>query len=306
MDFLRILIILYQKIKQEVINMKSIRTDLAVEAHEMSRKNAGEAEKIDGVEAQTMSHGAISVTKVKINNQNGSKALGKAEGNYVTIEAPNLKYNIDDYESVCKIIAEEINKMSGITNNSLTLVVGLGNRDITPDAIGSEVVSHLMVTHHIKQNIAGLDSMSGVCAISPGVLGTTGIETLEIIKGVTERVKPELIIAVDALAAADISRINTTIQIADTGIQPGAGVGNNRDGLTEKTLGVKVIAVGVPTVIDAANISDMEIPEELAPLMVTTKDIDLVIERMSKTVANGINMALHRDWSLRDIESFVG
>lgn len=306
MDFLCILISLYQKIEKEVINMKSIRTDLAIEAHEMSRKNAGETENIDGVEAKTTQHGAISVTKVKITDQKGSEALGKAEGNYVTIEAPNLKYNIDDYEDVCKIIADEINNIAGITNNSLTLVVGLGNRDITPDAIGTEVVSHLMVTHHIKQNIKGMDSMSGVCAISPGVLGTTGIETLEIIKGVTERVKPELIIAVDALAAADISRINTTIQIADTGIQPGAGVGNNRDGLTEKTLGVKVIAVGVPTVIDAANISDMEIPEELAPLMVTTKDIDLVIERMSKTVANGINMALHRDWSLRDIESFVG
>lgn len=286
--------------------MKNIRTDLAVEAHEMSRKNAGETEKIDGVEAQTVNHGSISVTRVKITNRNGSQALGKAEGNYVTIEAPNLKYSIDDYESVCGMISQEINRMAGINNNSLTLVVGLGNRDITPDAIGSEVVSNLMVTHHIKGNVSGLENVGGVCAVAPGVLGTTGIETLEIIKGVAERVKPELIIAVDALAAADIRRVNTTIQIADTGIQPGAGVGNNREGLNEQSLGVKVIAVGVPTVIDAANISDVEIPEDLAPLMVTTKDIDLVVERMSKTVANGINMALHKDWSLRDIESFVG
>lgn len=286
--------------------MKSIRTDLAVEAHEMSRKNAGETEKIDGVEAQTVNHGAISVTRVKITNKNGAEALGKAEGNYVTIEAPNLKYSIDDYESVCGMISQEISSMAGINNSSLTLVVGLGNRDITPDAIGAEVVSNLMITHHIKENISGLENMSGVCAVAPGVLGTTGIETLEIIKGVAERVKPGLIIAVDALAAADIRRVNTTIQIADTGIQPGAGVGNNREGLNEQSLGVKVIAVGVPTVIDAANISDVEIPEDLAPLMVTTKDIDLVVERMSKTVANGINMALHKDWSLRDIESFVG
>lgn len=286
--------------------MKNIRTDLAVEAHELSRKNAREAEKIDGVEAQTTSHGAISVTRVKITNQEGAKLLGKTVGNYVTIEAPNLKYSMADYETVCKIIAEEINKMAKITNKTLTLVVGLGNRDITPDAIGSEVISKLMVTNHVKGNVAGLDNIGEVCAVAPGVLGTTGIETLEIIKGVTDRVKPKLIIAVDALAAADIHRVNTTIQIADTGIQPGAGVGNNRDGLNEETLGVKVIAVGVPTVIDASNISDMEIPKELAPLMVTTKDIDLVIERMAKTVANGINMALHRGWTLKDIESFVG
>lgn len=286
--------------------MKNIRTDLAVEAHELSRQSADKTEQIDGVEAETLSHGGISVTRVKITNENGAKALGKAEGNYVSIEAPNLKYSVDEYENVCGIIAEEINKMAGISNNSLTLVVGLGNRDITPDAIGTEVVSNLLVTHHIKNNISGFENTSGVCAVAPGVLGTTGIETLEIIKGVAERVNPELIIAVDALAAADIRRVNTTIQIADTGIQPGAGVGNNREGLNKETLGVKVIAVGVPTVIDAANITDMEIPEDLAPLMVTTKDIDLVIERMSKTVANGINMALHREWSLRDIESFVG
>lgn len=286
--------------------MKNIRTDLAVEAHELSRRNISETEKIDGVEAQTSSQGAISVTHVSITNQNGAQKLGKTEGNYVTIEAPNLKYSIDDYESVCEIIAEEINKMVEITSETLTLVVGLGNRHITPDAIGNEVVSNLMVTNHIKDNLAGFDFMSGVCAVAPGVLGTTGIETLEIIKGVTDRVKPQLIIAVDALAAADIRRVNTTIQIADTGIQPGAGVGNNREGLNEKTLGVKVIAVGVPTVIDASNISDMEIPKEVAPLMVTTKDIDLVIERMAKTVANGINMALHGNLSLREIESFIG
>jgi spore protease len=284
--------------------MQSIRTDLALEAHELNRKN--EAEEIEGVKADVSVHGSITTTRVQITNESGAQKLGKAMGNYITIEAPNLKYSIDDYENVCKIIAEEIQQMTAIDKNSLTLVVGLGNRDITPDALGTSVISGLMVTHHIKNNIDGFENMNGVCAIAPGVLGTTGIETLEIIKGITERLKPELIIAVDALAAADIRRVNTTIQIADTGIQPGAGVGNNREGLNEESLGVKVIAIGVPTVIDAANISTIEIPDELAPLMVTTKDIDLVIERMSKTVANGINMALHKDWSLREIESFLG
>lgn len=288
--------------------MQNIRTDLAVEAHELTKKQAKNAAEINGVISDIEERNGISVTRVQITNKNGSEALGKAIGNYVTIDAPNLKYSIDDYEAVCSIIADEIRKMADIKSDTLTLVVGLGNRDITPDALGTSVVSKLLVTHHIKQRMSDLldDSISGVCAIAPGVLGTTGIETADIIKAVTEKVKPQLIIAVDALAAADIRRVSTTIQIADTGIQPGAGVGNNREGLNEESTGVKVIAIGVPTVIDAATISKVEIPKELAPLMVTTKDIDLVIDRTSKTVANGINLALHRNMTLRDVESYVG
>lgn len=287
--------------------MQNIRTDLAVEAHELSRREAKNATEIDGVISDVRTEDGITVTNIEITNENGSKALGKAIGNYITIESPNLKYSIDIYERVCTLISEEIRKMTDIKSDSLTLVVGLGNRDITPDALGTEVVSRLLVTHHIKQNMKDFfdDNISGVCALIPGVLGTTGIETAEIIKAVSEKVKPNLIIAVDAMAAADIRRVSTTVQISDTGIQPGAGVGNNREYLNEETIGAKVIAIGVPTVIDAATISKVEIPKELAPLMVTTKDIDLVIERTAKTVANGINLALHRDMTLRDIESYV-
>ena len=287
--------------------MQNIRTDLAVEAHELSRREAKNATEIDGVISDVRTEDGITVTNIEITNENGSKALGKAIGNYITIESPNLKYSIDIYERVCTLISEEIRKMADIKSDSLTLVVGLGNRDITPDALGTEVVSRLLVTHHIKQNMKDFfdDNISGVCALIPGVLGTTGIETAEIIKAVSEKVKPNLIIAVDAMAAADIRRVSTTVQISDTGIQPGAGVGNNREYLNEETIGAKVIAIGVPTVIDAATISKVEIPKELAPLMVTTKDIDLVIERTAKTVANGINLALHRDMTLRDIESYV-
>ena len=287
--------------------MQNIRTDLAVEAHELSRREAKNATEIDGVISDVRTEDGITVTNIEITNENGSKALGKAIGNYITIESPNLKYSIDIYERVCTLISEEIRKMADIKSDSLTLVVGLGNRDITPDALGTEVVSSLLVTHHIKQNMKDFfdDNISGVCALIPGVLGTTGIETAEIIKAVSEKVKPNLIIAVDAMAAADIRRVSTTVQISDTGIRPGAGVGNNRECLNEETIGAKVIAIGVPTVIDAATISKVEIPKELAPLMVTTKDIDLVIERTAKTVANGINLALHRDMTLRDIESYV-
>ena len=288
--------------------MQSIRTDLAVEAHELSKREAKNAAEIDGVKSNVEEKENITVTRVEITNENGSKTLGKAIGSYVTIDAPDLKYSLETYEEVCEIIADEIRKMADISGDMLTLVVGLGNREITPDALGTSVVSKLLVTHHIKQRMSDFfdDNISGVCAIAPGVLGTTGIETADIIKAVTEKVKPQLIIAVDALAAADIERVSKTIQISDTGIQPGAGVGNNREGLNEESTGVKVIAIGVPTVIDAATISKVEIPKEMAPLMVTTKDIDLVIERTAKTVANGINLALHRDMTLRDVESYVG
>lgn len=285
--------------------MQNVRTDLAVEAHELNKKN--DAEKIDGVDVTVEEHGDIKLTRVEILNENGAEVLGKAKGTYVTIEAPNIRYSMEDYENVVDIIASELTNMAHIDSEMLTLVAGLGNRDITPDALGCEVISNLLVTNHLKEHIQNMfdQNISGVCAIAPGVLGTTGIETAKVIKGISDIVRPQLVIAVDALAAADIRRVSTTIQIADTGIQPGAGVGNNRKGLNEETLGIKVIAIGVPTVIDAATISKVEIPEELAPLMVTTKDIDLIIERMAKTVANGINKALQPKMSLSEIESYI-
>jgi spore protease len=288
--------------------MQSIRTDLAVEAHEISRREAKNAGEIDGVISEVEQKDGITVTRVDITNENGSKSLGKAIGRYVTIDAPDLKYSLEIYEDVCKTIAEEIRAMAEVSEDNLTLIAGLGNREITPDALGTSVADRIFVTQHIKERMSGFlgDNISGVCAIAPGVLGTTGIETSEIIKAVAQKIKPQLIIAVDALAAADIRRISRTIQISDTGIQPGAGVGNNRAALNEETTGVKVISIGVPTVIDAATISKVEIPEEMAPLMVTSKDIDLVIDRASKAVANGINLALHSDMTLRDVENYIG
>ena len=279
----------------------NIRTDMALEAHELSR---GEAPEIDGVKVEKKSYGKITRTVVDIINDKGAKAIGKQTGRYITIDAPDLKYSLDDYEKVCQLLSEDIKKMC---NGKTTLVVGLGNRAITPDALGCAVVDELVITSHIKKHMPeALDeSYSSVSAIAPGVMGTTGIETLEIVKGVTEKVNPDTIIAVDALAGADIKRVCTSIQIADTGIAPGSGIGNNRDGLNEQSLGVKVIAIGVPTVIAAELISGNSLPEEFSSVMVTTKDIDLVIERMSKTVANGINMALHKNISFREIEEMV-
>jgi spore protease len=187
------------------------------------------------------------------------------------------------------------------------LVAGLGNRDITSDALGPAVVSQLIVTSHIKRYMQNelSESFASVSAVAPGVMGTTGIETLDIIRGITQKLKPEVIIAVDALAGADLSRVCSTIQIADTGIAPGSGIGNRREGLNRETLGIPVIAIGVPTVIAAELLTGAELTEDFAPLMVTTKDIDNVIRRMSRTVANAINLAMHEDMSLHEIENLT-
>ena len=310
--------------------MSGVRTDLALEAHEMCTVEESE---IDGVRVNIKKDNGISITRIDVINKNGEKKLGKPIGRYITIEAPDIKYSVDVYENTCRKLAEEIKGMAIVENNSKTLVVGLGNKQITPDALGPDVVRKVMVTGHIKEykkDILG-DEISSVYAIAPGVLGTTGIESAEIIKGVIERIKPDLIIAVDALASRSLDRISTTIQISDTGINPGAGVENNRKALNEENLGVKVIAIGVPTVVDAATIAsdsidmvteekDGEIIDDnykkeiikktltknIGGLMVTPKDIDLVIEKTSKTVANGINMALHENLTFEDIESYVG
>ena len=281
----------------------SIRTDMAVEAHELTR---GESKEIDGVKLEALSHGNITRTVVDVINDNGARAINKLKGRYITIDAPDLKYSTEDYEKVCKMLSEDLRVMC--ENKDKILVVGLGNRQITPDALGSEVVDRLLVTTHLKEYMPNEfgDDYSSVSAIIPGVMGSTGIETVEIVKGVLENTKPDIVIAIDSLAGADINRVTTSIQLTDTGIAPGSGVGNHRNGLNRESLGVKVIAIGVPTVIAAELLGGGDIAEEFKSLMVTTKDIHLVIKRMSKTVANGINMALHKNVTLKTVEELVG
>lgn len=281
----------------------SIRTDMAVEAHELSR---GKAKEIEGVKLTSSEYDGIVRTVVDVLDERGAKALNKMVGRYITIDAPGLKYSTQDYESVCKILASDLREFA--KESSRVLVVGLGNREITPDALGASTVDNVLVTTHLKHHMPDVfgNDYGNVCAVIPGVLGTTGIETTEIVKGVISRVNADLVIAVDALAGADINRVSTSIQLADTGIAPGSGVGNHRTGLNFETLGVRVIAVGVPTVIAAELIGGEKLPEEFRSLMVTTKDIDLVIKRMSKTVASGINLALHKNLTLREAEELVG
>lgn len=309
----------------------SIRTDLALEAHEFCREEAKEKSEIDGVIVDIKTKNGLTVTKIEVTNKNGEEALGKPKGRYITIEAPNIKYSTTDYEDACSEIAQNLSELIGEISDKPILIAGLGNKEITPDALGPAVMSGLIITRHMKNANYFGDEFSTVCAVAPGVLGTTGIETASIIKGVVDEVKPGVIIAVDALAARSVDRISTTIQLSDTGISPGAGVGNRRDGLNRETLGVPVIAVGVPTVVDASTIardsidallSEMDeknfsekekesivneaLSKNISKLVVTPKDIDLVIERAAKTVANGINLAVHKNLTLEDIESFVG
>lgn len=277
---------------------KNFRTDLALEAHKLSQSDG---EEIEGVIVRTEKDGDISISHLEITNKQGSETLGKGIGKYITIEYPDLKYSTDNIEHICSLISNEIRSMSNISNDSTTLVVGLGNRAITPDALGTEVVERLLVTNHFKKHMENelTESLSSVCAIAPGVLGTTGMESSEIIKSIAEMLKPDLVIVIDALAAAGIEHVASTVQISSAGIQPGAGVGNNREGINKETLGIDVIAIGVPTVIDAQNIA--EIPQNISPLMVTTTDIDTVIKQCAKTIAGGINTALHKDMTFEKI-----
>lgn len=247
-----------------MIEKYSVRTDLALEEKERFESDHVE---ISGVilEEDYDDELEIRITRVRIETENGAKAMGKPVGTYLTMEAPNLAVPDEDYHrEISKKIAEYMEELLGEEKRKSkeqdlsVLVVGLGNRQVTPDALGPYVADHLCVTRHIVREYGkyamGMEKAQLVSAIVPGVMGQTGMESLEIVKGVVRETKPDLVVAVDALAARDSRRLNRTIQIANTGIHPGSGVGNHRNGLTKETLGVPVIGIGVPTVVDAATI----------------------------------------------------
>ena len=247
-----------------MIEKYSVRTDLALEEKERFESDHVE---ISGVilEEDYDDELEIRITRVRMETENGAKAMGKPVGTYLTMEAPNLAVPDEDYHrEISKKIAEYMEELLGEEKRKSkeqdlsVLVVGLGNRQVTPDALGPYVADHLCVTRHIVREYGkyamGMEKAQLVSAIVPGVMGQTGMESLEIVKGVVRETKPDLVVAVDALAARNSRRLNRTIQIANTGIHPGSGVGNHRNGLTKETLGVPVIGIGVPTVVDAATI----------------------------------------------------
>lgn len=316
----------------------TMRTDLAIEAKEMITKRI--THQISGVDVVTSEDEDVLITKVHITNDAAQAALGKPKGTYVTIEAEGLRYNNKlVHAKIMDQLAKELSELAGMKRDATILVVGLGNRNITPDALGPKTVEKLVVTRHLRAMIPEeiRDDVRSVCAIEPGVLGITGMETAEIIQGITEKIRPDLVIAVDALAAAASHRMNTTIQLADTGIHPGSGVDNKRFGLNRATLGVPVIAIGIPTVIHASNIavdtlqtlkehaafsryfksletlSDKEqqmiirqvLPDALGSLMVTPKEIDQLMEDLSRVVAGGMNQALHPGIDYENIHLYL-
>lgn len=312
--------------------MYNFRTDLAVERRDLYKKANNIEKEIDGIETEEEKVGEdILTTRVKVLDKQGEEAINKPIGNYITIDIKNLKVaNEDEIQKASEVVTKELKILieKHINSKDPILVVGLGNLYVTPDALGPKVVNEIDITRHLIEYMPEVvnEETRAVSAVSPGVLGTTGIETQEILKGIVENIKPKLIIIIDALASRSIERISSSIQIADTGIVPGAGVGNKRKELTEDSLGVPVIAIGIPTVVDAATIAADSltlfiqkvqeeaqsndflnqlqeedkyemIKEVLTPsdynFIVTPKEIDELIENMKDIVARGINFAVN-------------
>ena len=311
-------------------NKINFRTDLALERRDIFKKS-NNLDEIDGIDAdEKVIDENIKVSKVKITNSNGEKAIGKPIGDYITIDIKNLK--IADEEEIQKSAEILSNELKLIINKHIDykddiLIAGLGNLHVTPDSLGPKVVSDIDITRHIIKYMPQYidENARPVSAISPGVLGTTGIETLEVLEGVIDKIKPKMLIVIDALASRSIERISSTIQLSDTGIVPGAGVGNTRKELSKKTLGIPVIAIGIPTVVESAvlvndcldlfieklqeeaksneylnNLKEQdnyeEIKEALNPydynMIVTPKEIDELIKNMASIVARGINLSV--------------
>jgi spore protease len=311
-----------------------VRTDLALEAREIAAQSYGED--IPGVRSEREEDDGITITRMDIATEEGARVIGKQIGHYVTIEVPGLRRKDSDLQDrVATKFAKEFEfflEKVGIARDAKALIIGLGNWNVTPDALGPLVVENVMVTRHYFELMP--DQVSPgyrqVSALAPGVLGITGIETSDIVQAIVAKSRPDFVVAIDALASKSLERVNTTIQIADSGIHPGSGIGNKRKGLTREVLGVPVIAVGVPTVVYASTIvgSIMElmirhfkqrtdntqaifgaleslteeerlgmVREVLQPIgqdmLVTPKEVDEFIEDIANIIASGLNAGLH-------------
>ena len=292
----------------------NVRTDLALEQRE---RFVSDQIEIPGVAVEETYDDMceVRVTTVRIETENGSAVMGKPVGNYITLEAPKMAEADESYHR--EISGKLMEVLEGCLpekeDGQSILIIGLGNRNVTPDALGPLVVEHLDITRHLVKEYGkyALDGEADrlVSAVVPGVMGQTGMETVEIVRGIVEETEPDFVIAIDALAARSVRRLNRTIQIADTGIAPGSGVGNHRNAITEETVGVPVIAIGVPTVVDAATIvgdsieeyvakcrdegmrenKEHLIPPYLYGMFVTPKDIDETMERTSYTISEALN-----------------
>ena len=290
----------------------NFRTDLAIERQEYHEK-----EKLDGVLSSCETVDGVKITTIEIINEQGQKLIGKPKGKYITLETQKLYKSSQAFSAVCDVLSHELRKL--LPSKGTVLVAGLGNEDITPDALGPKSIGLLFATRHIGSEFAqslGLGELRSVAGIVPGVLGKTGIETVEIISGVVEKISPCCVIVIDALASRETARLGNTVQLCDTGVSPGSGVGNRRKGINAETLGVPVIAIGVPTVVDALTMATdvfekagVTLPNidlsEHRQMMVTPKEIDSLIDKASHLIAMGINTALQRGLTAGEIAEIV-
>jgi spore protease len=303
-----------------------VYTDMAIEARDIVRGDA--KEEVPGVRVKESKSGGVIVTEVEIYEESAERLMGKPRGHYVTLDVPTFKNRDADLKThLMEQLTDQLKQLIPQDTHKSVLVVGLGNWNATPDALGPRVVERLLVTRHLGSVVSEdiREKMRPVAAVAPGVLGTTGIETLDIIRGIAREAEPDLVVAIDALAARNLDRLLGSVQIADTGIHPGSGVGNRRQGLTESSVGVPVIAIGVCTVVQSVSIAqeairqlanqladDMafyDILKQMAPseqrglidevlgarfseLMVTPKEIDILIDDMAEVLAESLNRSL--------------
>ncbi|MBQ9229184.1 MAG: GPR endopeptidase [Eubacterium sp.] len=272
------------------------RTDLALESYESKDKTA-----IDGVVVREKN----GVTTVEVRNEHGAKALGKPVGSYITLKMPSFVNDTDIFDGRLNRFADALRTMLPPEPASV-LVAGLGNKNITADALGPITNRYVLATRHIVEELcshAGFEGLRCVSAVTTGVLGDTGIESAEIIKGIVQQIRPSCVITVDALAASSMERLGTTVQLSSSGISPGSGVGNHRHEISLATVGVPVVAVGIPTVVSTAVLTDKTKAEEA---FVTPREIDRITEQGAKLIGMGINVCLHRNISGEDLYALVG
>ena len=278
-----------------------IRTDIAAESNVLLNNTP------DGVYQNIETINNLKIIRIKIQTQEGSDRLGRPIGNYITLESPHLLMP-EKIDSIQSVLTKELDKF--ISDKKSVLIIGLGNKNITPDDIGPSTAENIIASRHFKGELEkslGLLELRSVSVIAPGVLGQTGIETAEIIKSISNEIKPDLVIAIDALAARSLDRLGTTIQLTDSGISPGSGVENKRAEISEKTLNVPVVAIGIPTVVDmqtiALDICAKGLSKASQSMMVTPRNIDQIISRSSLLLSGAINQALFPSLSAEELNA---
>ena len=289
-----------------------LRTDLAVEAREIAGEHVG------GMDYRSYHENGLSISRMTVRNEHAKQVLGKEIGTYITVELPSLTDNVSATDGRLQTIGKEIRRLLPV--NGLLLVAGLGNEAVTPDSLGPKTASRVLATRHLTGEIAratGLERLRPVAVMRTGVTGQTGIETGEYLLSIVKRIRPNAVIAIDALASRRLERLGCTLQISDTGISPGGGVGNHRTRINHETLGVPVIAIGVPTVVDVQTLANDLLGSDfksdtiarLAPkgrrMVVIPDEIDLLTERAARLIGFSLNAAMQNDFELSDLVALM-